>query len=111
MERTQTIGLLKAMGAGNKLIRRIFVFRGMLLMVKGMILGNILGIGLAFLQDKFKLIPLDPQNYYMEYVPIQWDWTLVIILNLLTFLVISLVLLLPTRIITSISPIQSIRFD
>ena len=111
MERTQTIGLLKAMGAGNKLIRRIFVFRGMLLMVKGMLLGNILGIGLAFIQDKFKIVPLDPQNYYMEYVPIQWDWTLVILLNLLTFLIISLVLFLPTRIITSISPIQSIRFD
>ena len=80
-------------------------------MGKGMLLGNLLGIGLAFLQDKLKIVPLDPQNYYMEYVPIQWDWTMVIILNLLTFLIISLVLFFPTRIITSISPIQSIRFD
>ena len=111
MERTQMIGLLKAMGANNKLVRKIFVYRGMLLMGKGMFLGNLLGIGLAFLQDKLKIVPLDPQNYYMAYVPIQWDWTLVVILNLLTFLIISLVLFLPTRIITSISPIQSIRFD
>jgi lipoprotein-releasing system permease protein len=111
MERTQMIGLLKAMGASNKLVRKIFVYRGMLLMGKGMLLGNLLGIGLAFLQDKLKIVPLDPQNYYMEYVPIQWDWTMVIILNLLTFLIISLVLFFPTRIITSISPIQSIRFD
>lgn len=111
MERTQMIGLLKAMGASNNLVRKIFVYQGMLLMGKGMLLGNLLGIGLAFIQDKFKIIPLDPQNYYMEYVPIQWDWTLVIILNLLTFLIISLVLFLPTRSITSISPIQSIRFD
>ena len=111
MERTQMIGLLKAIGAGNRLVRRIFVYRGMILMAKGMIMGNILGLGLAFLQDKFKIIPLDPQNYYMEYVPIQWDWSMVVLLNLLTFLIISLVLFLPTRIITSISPIQSIRFD
>ncbi len=111
MERTQMIGLLKAMGGSNKLVRRIFVYRGMILMAKGMILGNLLGIGLAALQDKFKLIPLDPQNYYMEYVPIMWDWPMVILLNLLTFLIIGLILFLPTRIITGISPIQSIRFD
>ncbi len=111
MERTQMIGLLKAMGAANKLVRRIFVYRGMILMGKGMLLGNLLGIGLAFIQDKFKIVPLDPQNYYMDYVPIQWDWQIVILLNLLTFLIISLVLFLPTRIITGISPIQSIRFD
>ena len=111
MERTQMIGLLKAMGASNKLVRRIFVYRGMILMSKGMLLGNLLGIGLAFLQDRFKIIPLDPQNYYMDFVPIQWDWSMVILLNLLTFLIISLILFLPTRIITGISPIQSIRFD
>lgn len=111
MERTQMIGLLKAMGASDKLVRKIFVYRGMLLMGKGMLLGNLVGIGLAFLQDQFQIVPLDPENYYMEYVPILWDWSWVIILNLLTFLIISLVLFLPTRIITSISPIQSIRFD
>ena len=111
MERTQMIGLLKAMGAADKLVRKIFVYRGMLLMGKGMLLGNLLGIGLAFLQDQFQIVHLDPENYYMEYVPILWDWSWVIILNLVTFFIISLVLFLPTRIITSISPIQSIRFD
>lgn len=105
------IGLLKAMGATDKLVRKIFVYRGMLLMGKGMLLGNLLGIGLAFLQDQFQIVPLDPENYYMEYVPILWDWSWVIMLNLVTFSIISLVLFLPTRIITSISPIQSIRFD
>jgi lipoprotein-releasing system permease protein len=111
MERTQMIGLIKAMGASNRLVKRIFVYRGIILMGKGMFFGNLLGIGLAFLQDKFKIVPLDPQNYYMEYVPIQWDWMMVVLLNLLTFLIISLILFLPTRIITGISPIQSIRFD
>ena len=63
------------------------------------------------LQDKFKIIPLDPQNYYMEYVPIQWDWLWVIVLNILTFVIISAVLMLPTMIISRISPIKAIRFD
>ncbi len=111
MERTQMIGMLKALGAGSKLVRQVFVYRGMRLIAKGMLLGNILGLGLAFIQDKFKVIPLNPQNYYMEYVPIQWDWMWVIVLNVLTFLIISAVLLLPTMIISRISPIKAIRFD
>ncbi len=111
MERTHMIGILKALGAGNKLVRRVFVYRGMLLIAKGMVMGNILGLGLAFIQDKFKIIPLDPQNYYMEYVPIQWDWLWVIVLNILTFIIISAVLILPTLIISRISPIRAIRFD
>ena len=111
MERTQMIGILKALGAGSKMVRRVFVYRGMQLIAKGMLMGNILGLGLAFLQDQFKIIPLNPQNYYMEYVPIQWDWLWVIVLNVLTFLIISAVLLLPTMIISRISPIKAIRFD
>ncbi len=111
MERTQMIGLLKALGATDKLIRRVFVYRGMRLIGKGMAFGNIIGVGLAYLQYKFKIVPLDPQNYYMEYVPIQWDWLWVISLNMVTFMVVSLVLFLPTMIISSITPIRSIRFD
>lgn len=111
MERTQMIGLLKSLGAGNKLVRRVFVYRGMQLIAKGMVYGNLLGLGLAFIQDRFKVVPLNPQNYYMEYVPIQWDWTWVILLNILTFLIISAVLLLPTMIISRISPIKAIQFD
>jgi len=111
MDRTQMIGLLKSLGATSKLVRRIFVYRGMRLIATGMLYGNILGLGLAYLQDRFKIIPLNPQNYYMEYVPIQWDWTWVILLNLFTFLIISSVLLLPTMIISRINPIKAIQFD
>ncbi len=111
MERTQMIGLLKAVGAGNKMVRQIFVYNGVLLIGKGLLIGNALGIGLCFLQHRFKLIKLNPHDYYMSFVPISWHWDIIIILNLLTFFIVTLVLLLPTMVISRISPIKAIRFD
>lgn len=111
MERTQMIGMLKALGAANKLIRSIFVYHGVSLIVKGMVLGNILGLGLCLLQDKLKVIPLNPHDYYMSYVPISWHWEIVGILNVLTFSIVTVVLLLPTMVIARINPIRAIRFD
>ncbi len=111
MERTQMVGILKAMGAQDSLVRSVFVFNGMSLIGKGLLLGNAIGLGLCFLQDYFKFIPLDPRDYYMEYVPIEWGWGTVVLLNLIVFITVTLVLLLPTRFITRINPIQAIRFD
>ncbi len=111
MERTQMIGVLKAVGAGNKLIRQIFVYNGMLLILKGLFLGNLIGICFGYLQARFKLIPLDPENYYMSHVPIHWDWISIIGLNILFFSVVSLALIIPTMIISRIDPVRSIRFD
>ena len=111
MERTQMIGMLKALGATNKLIRTIFLYNGINLIVKGLLLGNALGLSLCFIQYKFKLIKLNPEDYYMSFVPISWHWEIVAMLNLLTFLIVTVVLLLPTAIISRISPIKAIRFD
>lgn len=111
MERTQMIGMLKAMGSTNSDIRKIFIFNGMNLTIKGLLIGNVVAIGLGMLQHHFKLIRLDPENYYMSYVPIQWDPGIIVGLNLLSFLIISLVLIIPAVIISNISPIKSIRFD
>jgi len=111
MERTQMIGVFKALGAANKLIRRIFIYNGMRLIAKGILLGNIIGIGFGMLQDKFHFLTLDPKSYYMEFVPIEWNWGIIILLNILTFIMVSLVLTIPTMIISTISPIKSIRFD
>jgi lipoprotein-releasing system permease protein len=111
MERTQMIGTLKALGAQNKQIKRIFVYHGMQLIWKGLVLGNIIGIGFGILQQKFQLLKLDPQTYYMEFVPIFWNWGIIILLNLMIFSIVSVVLLLPSIIISRISPIKSIRFD
>lgn len=111
MERTQMIGMLKALGAANGLIRSIFVYNGISLIIKGLLLGNLLGIGFCYLQDKFKLIKLNPEDYYMSFVPVSWHWDVVILLNLLTFLVVTAVLLVPTAIVSRVNPIKAIRFD
>ncbi len=111
MERTQMIGVFKALGATNKTIRKIFVFNGMGLILKGLALGNIIGIAFGLLQSNFNLLTLDPKNYYMEFVPIEWNMTTILVLNLLIFTMVSLVLLVPTMIISRISPMKSIKFD
>ena len=111
MERTQMVGLLKALGSKNSLIRGIFTFSGIRLIVRGLVLGNAIGLGLCYLQYTFKWIKLNPTDYYMSYVPISWNWEAVLLLNLLTFTVVVLVLLIPTLLISGISPIKAMRFD
>lgn len=111
MERTQMIGTFKALGASNSLIRRIFSYNGFRLVLKGLLVGNAIAIGFALLQDFFHIIPLDAANYYMEYVPIEWDWSVTIGLNLLTLILVSFVLIIPTAIIARIKPVTAIRFD
>lgn len=111
MERTHMVGLLKAMGAKDSLIRSVFVYQGMNLIARGLFFGNIVGLGLCYLQDTFRFITLNPHNYYMSYVPIGWDWPVVIFLNVLIFVVVTVVLLLPTAIVSRINPIKAIRFD
>jgi len=111
MERTQMIGMLKAMGADNKLIRSIFIFNGINLIYKGLLLGDLIGLGLCSLQYHFSIIKLNPHDYYMSFVPIAWHWDIILLLNLLTFFVVTFVLLIPTMVIARINPIKTIRFD
>lgn len=111
MERTQMIGIFKALGATDRQIRRIFSYNGIRLVVKGLVLGNLIALAFGLIQSYFHVIPLDPQNYYMEYVPIDWDLGITVGLNLLALLIISLVLFLPTAIIARIRPVKAIRFD
>lgn len=111
MERTQMIGMLKALGASNGFIRSVFIYNGVNLILKGLVLGNLLGLGLCFIQYKFKLIELNPRDYYMSVVPISWHWEIVLLLNLITLGLVTLILLLPTMAIARITPIKAIRFD
>jgi lipoprotein-releasing system permease protein len=111
MERTQMIGMLKALGAGDKFIRSVFVYNGVNLVLKGLFFGNLAGLGFCYVQHHFKFIRLNPKDYYMSFVPIGWNWEIVIVLNVFTLLVVSLVLLLPTMVISRIQPIKAIRFD
>lgn len=111
MERTQMVGILKAMGAQDRTVRWVFIYNGISLLTKGLLLGNIFGLGLCYLQYRFQFLKLNPHDYYMSYVPIEWSWSTVLILNVIVFATVAIVLLLPTRFVTRISPIKAIRFD
>jgi len=111
MERTQMIGMLKALGSTNAFIRSVFIYNGVNLILKGLLLGNVIGLGLCYIQYKFKIIELNPRDYYMSFVPISWHWDIVLYLNLITLGIVTLILLLPTMAIARITPIKAIRFD
>ncbi|QHT71609.1 ABC transporter permease [Rhodocytophaga rosea] len=111
MERTQMIGILKSVGATQSQVRRIFLLGGVQLITRGLLWGNVLGIGFCALQYYFKLIPLDVEAYYMNTVPIAWDWPIFILVNLAVLLLVTLVLIIPTIIIGRIQPVQALRFD
>ncbi|WKK75424.2 FtsX-like permease family protein [Marivirga salinae] len=111
MERTPMIGMLKSMGAQNKLIRNIFLMSGLRLTFKGLLWGNLVAIGAAALQYYFELIPLDQQNYYMNAVPILWDFKMIVSLNILVLVVVLISLFLPVWFIARMKPIKAIRFD
>lgn len=111
MERTQMIGLLKAIGARDTQIRGIFFWNGIKILGRGLLIGNSIGLGIGLLQDKLKLIPLDPVSYYMAYVPIDWNWPVFFSLNLGISVLTGIVLLIPTLVISKVDPIKSIRFD
>ena len=111
LERTSTIGLLKAMGATNGLIRRIFLKRSIRILIIGMIIGNVIGIGLCLIQQYTNLISLSPESYYLSAVPIELNVWYIIALNVGTMILWVLMLLLPTVLINSIRPSKSIRFE
>jgi lipoprotein-releasing system permease protein len=111
MERIPMVGILKAMGASNGTVRSVFIYNGIGLIVQGLLLGNAIGLGVCFLQDQFKIIKLNAHDYYVSYVPIEWSIGTIVVLNFLVFVTVTIVLLLPTRFITKISPVQAIRFD
>ena len=111
IERTSTIGLLKAMGASNKFVRKVFLLRSLRILLIGMLIGNIIGLGFCFLQQYTGFIKLDAATYYLSAVPIELHLSTVIFINLGTFLLWVLMLLIPTSVINRISPTKSIRFE
>ena len=111
LERTQMIGILKAMGARNWSIRKVFLYFSLLLILKALVLGNILGIGICLIQQYTHVIKLDPSSYYLEYVPINLSVWHILLLNVGTVLITILMLLLPSYFITKVSPEKTIRFE
>ncbi|WP_428224514.1 ABC transporter permease [Flavobacterium sp.] len=110
LERTQMIGILKAIGADNWTIRKIFLYNAMHLIVKGLLWGNVIGIGLLFVQYYFGVIKLNPENYYVTTAPVAINWIYIALLNIGTVLICLLVLLVPSYVITKISPVKAIKF-
>jgi lipoprotein-releasing system permease protein len=111
LERTQMIGILKALGANNWSVRKIFLYNAFYLIVRGLFWGNLIGISLLMIQQHFGLIQLNPENYYVNQAPVDINLGYILLLNLLTVTVCFLVLLIPSYIITKISPVKAIRFD
>ncbi|MBO2523404.1 MAG: ABC transporter permease [Bacteroidetes bacterium] len=111
LERTSTIGLLKAMGASNGLIRSIFLKRSCRILLIGMAIGNVIGIGLCLIQKYTNLITLSPESYYLSAVPIELNIWNILALNIGTLILWILMLLLPTMLINNVRPSKSIRFE
>lgn len=111
IEKTSTIGLLKAMGASNGFVRKVFLRRSIRILVIGMVIGNIVGLGFCFLQQYTGLIRLNPETYYLSAVPIELPTAMIIAVELIFFGLWTLMLLIPTAIINRIRPSRSIRFE
>jgi len=111
LERTQMIGILKALGANNWSVRKIFLYNAFYLIIRGLFWGNGIGISLLLLQQQFGIIKLNPENYYVNQAPVYLDLGYILALNFLTVTICALVLLIPSYIVTKISPVKAIRFD
>jgi lipoprotein-releasing system permease protein len=109
--RTQFIGLLKALGANNRSIRIIFLYQASYLILRGMIIGNVLSASLIWIQYQFKIFTLNPEVYYIDAVPVAFSWLHFAGINILTFIVCMVALLLPSRVVARISPIKALRFQ
>lgn len=111
LERTQMIGILKAIGANNWTVRKIFLYNASYLILRGLFWGNLIGIGVLLLQKYFGIVKLNPENYYVTQAPVAIDVPYIVALNLGTVLICLVVLLIPSYIITKISPVKALRFD
>lgn len=110
LERTNMIGILKAMGSSNWEVRKIFLYNASYLIGLGLLFGNILGLGIGFLQQNTHLLKLDQASYYISFVPIEFHFVDILLLNVGTLFICIFVLLVPSLLITKISPIQAITF-
>lgn len=110
LERIPMIGMLKALGARNGMIRHTFLWFGMFIILKGLVIGNILGIGICLIQKYTGLVKLDPQTYYVSEAPVELSIPLIILMNLGTFIICTLVLVIPSFLVSHIQPVKTMKF-
>ena len=111
LERTQMVGILKSLGANNWTVRKIFLYNAAHLIIKGLLWGNIIGVGLLLVQKYTGIIKLNPENYYVNQAPVNINLWSILLLNLGTITICLLVLLIPSYIIAKISPVKAIKFS
>lgn len=111
LEKTNMIGILKALGSEDVTIRKVFLYQAAYLISKGLLWGNLIGIGIAFIQLKTGLVTLDPSSYYIKTVPVNLDLIHILILNAGTLAAILVMLLVPSNLISRITPVKAIRYD
>lgn len=111
LEKTKFIGSIKAMGATTNSIRKIFIYHNIYLSIRGLILGNIIGIGVALFQKYLKIIPLDASTYYMDAIPININPIHILLLNFGVLVIISIIMWAPSHIISKISPVKALRYE
>jgi lipoprotein-releasing system permease protein len=110
LEKTNMIGILKALGASNRMIRKVFLYHAGFLIARGMIWGNILGIGLSLLQKNFGIVKLSQESYFVDVVPINFNIINILLVNGGTFAICMVMLIVPSYIISRVSPVKAITF-
>jgi len=111
LERTQLIGVLKTLGTNSWSIRKVFLYNASYIIGRGLLIGNILGLFLIFLQFQFELVTLDPHNYYVQVAPVYISISQILVLNVSTLILCTLMMLIPSYIITKISPAKTLKFS
>jgi lipoprotein-releasing system permease protein len=110
LERSNMIGILKALGERDRGIRQVFLYHAAIITLTGMFWGNLLGLGFCWLQDKFRFIKLNETDYYLSYAPVQFEWSRIATINIGTLIITFVFLLIPSLVVSRIAPVQAIRF-
>jgi len=110
LDRTSMIGILKSLGSGNYFLRNLFLYQAGHLMMRGLFWGNLLGVGLCLLQHYFKFITLNPESYFLSYVPVNFSVLQIVALNTGVLFITLFMLILPSRIISRIDPARTLVF-
>lgn len=111
LERTTTIGVLKALGASNTRIRHTFLWFAAFIIGRGLLIGNAIGLTLMFVQQHFELIKLNPETYYVDSVPVELDWMWILGINAISLVVNIIALILPSFLVSQVQPAKAIQFD
>ncbi len=111
LERTNMIGIMKALGASNISVRKIFLYYSAIIIGIGLVAGNFFGLGVCFMQNQFHFITLPQESYYLSYAPVSVNWSWIFALNTGTILLTLLLLIIPSMLVTKISPVKAIRFE